>query len=62
VSKGQEIGSVFRTDPQLTEYQYYQLAKAERERKESEAADKVYAAQVEAEAAANGAGQDKKDK
>jgi hypothetical protein len=52
VSKGQEIGSVFRTDPQLTEYQYYQLAKAERERKESEAADKTYAAQVEAEAKA----------
>ena len=52
VSKGQEIGSVFRTDPQLTEYQYYQLAKAERERKESEAADNAYAAQVEAEAAA----------
>ena len=52
VSKGQEIGSVFRTDPQLTEYQYYQLAKAERERKESEAADEAYAAQVEAEAKA----------
>lgn len=52
VSKGQEVGSVFKTDPQLTEYQYYQLAKAERERKESEAADKAYAAQVEADAAA----------
>jgi hypothetical protein len=52
VSKGQEIGSVFKTDPQLTEYQYYQLAKAERERKESEAADKAYADQVAAEAKA----------
>ena len=52
VSKGEEIGSVFRTDPQLTEYQYYQLAKAERERKESEAADEAYASQVEAEAEA----------
>ena len=51
-AKGQEIGSVFKTDPQLTEYQYYQLAKAEREKKESEAADEAYAAQVAAEAKA----------
>jgi len=52
VSKGQEIGSVLKTDPQLTEYEYYQLAKAERERKESEAADKAYAEKVAAEAKA----------
>ena len=51
-AKGQEIGSVFKTDPQLSEYQYYQLAKAEREKKESEAADEAYAKQVEAEAKA----------
>jgi hypothetical protein len=50
-AKGQDVGSVFKTDPQLTEYEYYQLAKAEREKKESEAADQAYAAQVEAEAA-----------
>ena len=36
--KGQEIGSIFVTDPQPTEYQLYQEAKREREAKEAEAA------------------------
>jgi hypothetical protein len=52
LSKGQEIGSMFVTDPQMSEYQYYQLARKEREQTETEAANKAYAAQVDAEAAA----------
>jgi len=36
LSTGQEIGSMFVTDPQMTEYQYYQQAKKEREAKEAE--------------------------
>jgi hypothetical protein len=42
LSKGQEIGSMFRTDPQMSEYEYYQLAKAERERAEVEAGLRPY--------------------
>lgn len=34
LSTGQEIGSMFVTDPQTTEYQYYKQAKKEREAKE----------------------------
>jgi hypothetical protein len=44
LSKGQEIGSMFRTDPQMSEYEYYQLAKAERERAEIEAGVRPYSA------------------
>ncbi len=51
LSKGQEIGSMFVTDPQMSEYQYYQLARKEREAQESEAADKDYAAKLDAESA-----------
>ena len=53
LAKGQEIGSLFVTDPQMTEYQYYQMARHEREKLEGEAADQAYAAQLDAEAAAN---------
>jgi hypothetical protein len=52
LSKGQEIGSMFVTDPQMSEYEYYQLARKEREAKDSAAADKAYAAKLDAEAAA----------
>ena len=38
LAKGQEIGSLFVTDPQTSEYQYYQAAKKEREAKEAEKA------------------------
>lgn len=44
LSKGQEVGSMFRTDPQMSEYEYYQLAKAERERAEVEAGLRPYSA------------------
>jgi hypothetical protein len=50
LAKGQEVGSVFVTDPQLTEYQYYQLAKKQREEKEAEAAAKKVAADAKAKA------------
>jgi hypothetical protein len=52
VAKGQEVGSIFVTNPQLTEYQYYQLAKKQREEKEAEAAGKKVAAEAKAKAAA----------
>lgn len=60
LSKGQEIGSVFRTDPQMSEYEFYQLAKAERERRKAEAGGDGYLAQVEAAAAAAKDGADGK--
>jgi len=50
LSKGQEVGSIFVTDPQLTEYQYYQLAKKQREEKDAEAAAKKAAAEAKAKA------------
>jgi hypothetical protein len=52
LSKGQEVGSIFVTNPQLTEYQYYQLAKKQREDKEAEAAGKQAAAAAKAKARA----------
>jgi len=54
LSKGQEIGSMFVTDPQPTEYQLYQEAKRRREAKEAAAAAaaKAKAAPVPAKAAA----------
>ena len=36
LSRGQEIGSMFVTDPQMTEYQYFQQARKEREAREAE--------------------------
>ena len=43
LSKGQEIGSMFVTDPQPTEYQLYKEAKAKREAEEAEKAAKAKA-------------------
>ena len=43
VSRGQEIGSMFVTDPQPSEYQLYKEAKAEREAEEAEKAAKAKA-------------------
>jgi hypothetical protein len=52
LSKGQEVGSVFVTDPQPTEYQLYLEAKKRREAKEDEAAAKAQkAAQTNSKAA-----------
>ena len=51
LAKGQEIGSMFRTDPQMSEYQYYQQAKKAREQAEVLAGDRAYAATVEGGAA-----------
>lgn len=48
LSKGQEIGSIFVTAPQMSEYQYYQAARKEREAKEADKAVKEYAAQAKA--------------
>ncbi|MEO7541476.1 MAG: hypothetical protein ABIS66_05945 [Sphingomicrobium sp.] len=38
LAKGQEIGSMFVTDPQMSDYQLYQEAKRTREAREAEAA------------------------
>lgn len=48
LAKGQEIGSMFVTDPQPGEYQLYLAAKAAREAKEAERAAKAKAAQKSA--------------
>ncbi len=49
-AKGQEIGSMFVTDPQPTEYQRYQMAKARREAEDAaKAAQKAKAAAEAAE-------------
>jgi hypothetical protein len=56
LSKGKEIGSIFVTEPQMTEYQYYQAAKKEREAKEAAAkAKKAAAARTAASAGASAA-------
>ena len=47
LAKGEEIGSMFVTDPHPTEYQLYQMAKARREAEEAEKA----AAKTKADAA-----------
>ena len=56
LSKGEEIGSMFVTDPHPSEYQLYLEAKREREAKEAEkaraAAEKAKAASAKAAAAA----------
>ena len=41
LAKGQEIGSMFVTDPEPSEYQLYLAAKAAREAKEAEKAAKA---------------------
>lgn len=41
LSKGQEIGSMFVTDPQPSEYQLYKEAKAQREAEEAEKAARI---------------------
>jgi hypothetical protein len=48
LSKGEEIGSMFRTTPEPTEYQLYLWAKQRREAREAEkvAAAKAKAAQA----------------
>jgi hypothetical protein len=38
VATGEEVGSMFKTDPNPTEYQLYQMAKARRESEEAEQA------------------------
>jgi hypothetical protein len=48
LSKGQEIGSMFQTQPTLSEYQLYLEAKKERETAEADKAAKAKAAQARA--------------
>ena len=43
LARGQEIGSMFVTDPQESEYQLYKEAKARREAEEAEKAAKAKA-------------------
>ena len=52
LANGQEIGSMFVTDPHPTEYQLYQEAKKEREATEAAAAAKAAQAKAEAQAKA----------
>ena len=56
LANGQEIGSMFVTDPHATEYQLYQQAKREREAKEAAAAAKAAQAKAEAQAKAKASG------
>ena len=55
LAKGQPIGNIFVTEPQMTEYQYYLAAKKAREAKEAEAAAKAAKAAAQAAAAAKAA-------
>ena len=48
LAKGQEVGSMFRTDPQLSEYELYQQAKKDREAKEADEAAKSLSAVAKA--------------
>jgi hypothetical protein len=57
LSKGQEIGSIFKTTPEMDEYQYYLAAKKEREAKEAEARVKAAKAAAAAVAASKPAGE-----
>jgi hypothetical protein len=52
LAEGKEIGSIFVTEPQKDEYQYYRDAKKEREQKEAAAAVKAHVAAMKAKAAA----------
>ena len=56
LSAGQEIGSMFETDPHQNEYQLYQAAKARREAEEAEEAAKKAKAAAEAREAASAGG------
>ena len=56
LSKGQEIGSMFVTDPQPSEYQLYKEAKAAREAEEAEKKAKARAKAAAAAAAASPSG------
>jgi hypothetical protein len=49
---GQDVGSMFVTDPHPDEYQLYRMAKARREAKETEEKAKAKAAAAQAAAAA----------
>lgn len=53
LAKGQEVGSMFQTDPTMSEYQLYEVAKAKREAEEAQkTADQVRkAAEAKAKAA-----------
>ena len=53
LAKGQEVGSMFVTDPNPTEYQLYQMAKARREAEEEEEAALKANAEAKAKAAAS---------
>jgi hypothetical protein len=41
LAKGQEVGSMFKTDPQMSEYELYQQAKKQREAAEADQAAKA---------------------
>jgi len=56
LSAGQEIGSMFETDPHPSEYKLYQMAKARREAKEAEEAAMKAKAAAEAKEASQPAG------
>ena len=48
VASGQEIGSMFQTDPTMSEYQIYQVEKARREYEEAQKAAEAAAAKAKA--------------
>jgi hypothetical protein len=52
LAKGQEVGSMFETDPHASEYQLYLEAKRRREEKEAEAKAKALQAEAAAKAEA----------
>ncbi len=52
VASGQEIGSMFQTDPTMSEYQIYQIEKQRREVEEAQAAAEAAAAKAKAAASA----------
>ena len=56
LAKGQEIGSMFQTDPHPDEYHLYLAAKARREAKEAEAKAKAVAAAAKAKASQSTSG------
>jgi len=51
LAKGQEVGSIFKTTPHASEYQYYLEAKKTREEKEADAAAKKVQADAQGKAA-----------
>jgi hypothetical protein len=52
VAEGKEIGSMFETEPQSTEYELYVEAKRQREAREDEAKAKAIVADTKAKVAA----------